>query len=309
MKKAGKPLILLLVQGRPRYFHRALAAADAVLYLYLPGPEAGLPIAKILFGATNPSGRLPFAYPSEPGIPRLRLTRESDPPAYTNQWEFGYGLSFTTFAYSNLIVQPTYASITSLDGPPVIVSVNLTNRGQMRGAETVLLFASAKEPPGGRISGGLHLKRFVKLSLDAGKSATIEFRLYPVDFRHLISADPIVVSVQVGLQQLGHAVRGNFTLVAAEGLSFPLSFPDSIQLVSDSLSKVYFDVSDSPHIFGGDSISPVPSTPSQENIPMTSNPFPRGSVPATDMSRASSPVILLSVNALSLTLLVVTSCI
>eukprot|EP01032_Pedospumella_encystans_P011602 gene11602-13481_t len=108
----GKPIVLVQIQGRPRLMHDAVASADAVINAYQPGPKGGLAIAEALAGVLVPSGRLPFNYPRHAGdIPYAYHHKPGDQcvnatnGAYITcqmEWEFGTGLSYTTFAYSDL---------------------------------------------------------------------------------------------------------------------------------------------------------------------------------------------------------------
>lgn len=107
-------VILVLLQGRPRYFTNAIDAADAILYGYLPGPEGGPGIANLIFGEANPSGKLPFAYPAQPGVVKIRYARDDARPEYRNLWDFGFGLSYTKFEYSQFSVTPTEFTLTEV---------------------------------------------------------------------------------------------------------------------------------------------------------------------------------------------------
>jgi beta-glucosidase len=113
-------VILVLIQGRPRYFTNALDVVDAIVYGYLPGPEGGTGIANILFGDVNPSGKLPFAYPKQAGIVKIRYTREDSRPEYQNQWDFGFGLSYTKFEYSRLTISPEDFTLTEVRVMPCV---------------------------------------------------------------------------------------------------------------------------------------------------------------------------------------------
>jgi beta-glucosidase len=107
LKATGKPVILVMVQGRPRLANAAFTAANAILYSYLPGPEGGLAIGRILFGDVNPSGRLPFAYPSATGQLSLFVGQWDHTPLFP----LGFGLSYTTFEYSGLTATPKQYSL------------------------------------------------------------------------------------------------------------------------------------------------------------------------------------------------------
>lgn len=183
LQQTGKPVILVLNEGRPRLIRRIEPGAKAVLQLYLPGNFGADALADILSGEVNPSGRLPYTYPKfEQGL----ITYDHKPSqniqgvmagaydygAQTSvQYPFGYGLSYTTFAYSNLKVDKT--AFTSAD--MITVSVDVTNSGSMEGKEAVLLFSSDKvaslSPDVRRLRG------FEKISLDPGETQTVTFTL------------------------------------------------------------------------------------------------------------------------------------
>ena len=183
--KTGKPLVVVYIEGRPLLMNEASEVANALLTAWYPGEQGGKAIASILFGDANPSGRLPVSIPRSVGqLPvyysqgRVRdYMDEKAAPLYP----FGYGLSYTTFAYSDLAVTPLSASSDS-----VRVSLTLTNSGQRSGDEVVQLYlsdraASVSQPP-------LQLRAFKKVCLDAGESRRVEFTL-GFDELSLINAD------------------------------------------------------------------------------------------------------------------------
>ena len=172
------PVVLVLVEGRPRIINDIVPLADGILMAYLPGHEGGRATADILFGDQNPSGELPFTYPS--GVNDLvtydhNYTDEVGPLGFNPQWEFGHGLSYTSFAYSNLDIKPTQFS----EGGQIEISVEVSNTGDRAGKEVVQLYASdlvaSVTPPVKRLRG------FEKIELEAGESRTISFTLKPED--------------------------------------------------------------------------------------------------------------------------------
>jgi beta-glucosidase len=189
IEATGKPVVLVLVEGRPRIINRIADGANGILMAYNPGNEGGRAVADVLFGDYNPSGKLPFTYPRTPnGLMtydhKLFETEETSfgNSAFSPQFEFGYGLSYTTFAYSNLQINPESTSANS----PVQVSVTVTNTGQRAGEETVILYlrdeVASLTPPGKRV------KRFAKISLKPGQHRTLTFTLGHDDFS-FIGAD------------------------------------------------------------------------------------------------------------------------
>jgi beta-glucosidase len=182
IEATGKPVVFVLVEGRPRIINRIVDKAGAILMAYNPGNEGGQAVADVLFGDFNPSGKLPFTYPRTPnGL----ITYDHKPfetedtafgnMAFTPQFEFGQGLSYTTFAYSDLrLGQKTITGTSDLS-----VSVTLTNTGNRAGKEVVQVYVSdlvaSLSPPGKR------LRRFAKVYLEPGQSHTLTFKLRPED--------------------------------------------------------------------------------------------------------------------------------
>jgi beta-glucosidase len=182
IEATGKPVVLVLVEGRPRIINRIVDKAGAVLMAYNPGNEGGQAIADVLFGDFNPSGKLPFTYPRTPnGL----ITYDHKPfetedtafgnMAFTPQFEFGSGLSYTTFAYSDLRLDKKTVG----DNGDLSVSVTVTNSGRRAGKEVVQLYVSdlvaSLSPPGRR------LKRFAKVYLEPGQSRMLTFKVNSSD--------------------------------------------------------------------------------------------------------------------------------
>ncbi|HEV2826228.1 MAG TPA: glycoside hydrolase family 3 N-terminal domain-containing protein [Pyrinomonadaceae bacterium] len=194
IEATGKPVVIVLVEGRPRIINRIVDKAGAVLMAYNPGNEGGQAVADVLFGDINPSGKLPFTYPRTPNglITYDHKAFETEDTAFGNmafkpQFEFGEGLSYTTFAFSDLrLSQKTITGNADLS-----VSVTVTNSGRRAGKEVVQLYVSdlvaSLSPPGKR------LKRFAKIYLEPGQSRTLTFKLRKDDLS-FIGADnkPVV---------------------------------------------------------------------------------------------------------------------
>lgn len=189
IEATGKPVVLVLVEGRPRIINRIVDKAGAVLMAYNPGNEGGQAIADVLFGDFNPSGKLPFTYPRTPNglITYDHKAFETEDTAFGNmafkpQFEFGQGLSYTTFAFSDLRL--SQKRITG--NGDLSVSVTVTNSGSRAGKEVVQLYVSdlvaSLSPPGKR------LKRFAKVYLEPGQSRTVTFKLRKDDLS-FIGAD------------------------------------------------------------------------------------------------------------------------
>src|ERR1044071_4829424 len=178
IKATGKPIVMVLVEGRPRIINRIADSANAILMAYNPSNEGGTAIADVLFGDVNPSGKLPYTYPRTPNglINYDHKPFETEDTAFGNmafnpQFQFGDGLSYTTFTYSDLRVGKQ--TISANEELPVTVTVK--NAGNRAGKEAVLVYVSdlvaSLSPPGKR------LRRFAKVSLEPGESRTLNFKL------------------------------------------------------------------------------------------------------------------------------------
>ncbi|KAK1937012.1 Lysosomal beta glucosidase [Phytophthora citrophthora] len=179
----GTKVILVLFEGRPRLLQNLPQKVYAVIDGLLPCELGGQAIVEILYGKVNPSGRLPITYPKATGnvlVPyRHRVTTKCKSGDYCEmQWDFGSGLSYTEFTYSNLTLSTTNvtSSLQSLD-----VSVTVTNSGSRAGKETVMLFLTQ---PYRSISVPevKQLKKFSKISLEVGESQTVTFTLMSADW-------------------------------------------------------------------------------------------------------------------------------
>jgi beta-glucosidase len=200
----GKPVILVLVEGRPRIINRIVDKAGAILMAYNPSNEGGQAIADVLFGDFNPSGKLPFTYPRTPNglMTYDHKPFETQDTAFGNfafkpQFEFGQGLSYTTFAYSDLRLSKKIIA----GSEEVSVSVTVNNTGRRAGKEIVQLYLDdlvASLAPAGK-----RLKRFAKVYLEPGQSRTLTFKLRRDDLSFIGSdnkpvAEPGDFEVMVG---------------------------------------------------------------------------------------------------------------
>jgi beta-glucosidase len=190
LSKLNKPIVLVLAEGRPRLISEFEDKTAAVIQCYLPGNEGGRALADILYGDVNPSGRLPYNYPrysnslekynrkhSESVSDEERASDAKYERSYFPQFEFGTGLSYTSFAYSELkINKPTITNTEDLT-----VTVTIKNTGKMAGKEAVLLYLSdnyASITPEVKA-----LKRFQKINLAPNESKTVTFTLNPKDLQ------------------------------------------------------------------------------------------------------------------------------
>lgn len=178
----GKPVVLILNEGRPRIISDIEPLAEAVVNILLPGNYGADALAGILSGKTNPSAKMPYTYPKDPAALTTydyRVSEEMDKMdgAYdydaviSVQWPFGYGLSYTTFGYDNFRT----SADTFTAGDDITLSVDVTNTGTMTGKETVMLFSRdmvASLTPENR-----RLRAFRKIELKPGEKRTVSFNL------------------------------------------------------------------------------------------------------------------------------------
>lgn len=186
----GKPVVLVLNEGRPRIISRFEPEMEAIVQAYQPGNYGGDALVDILFGDVNPSGILPYNYPRYPNslVPYIHTPSEEQKKSegvydyeadYNPQFPFGHGLSYTTFEYSNLRLDKEELS---KEGE-LTVSVDVANTGDREGKETVELYtsdlyASSVTPDVKR------LRRFEKISLKPGESRVVTFTLTPDDLAY-----------------------------------------------------------------------------------------------------------------------------
>ncbi|MFD2563056.1 glycoside hydrolase family 3 N-terminal domain-containing protein [Aquimarina rubra] len=179
LSKTGKKIVLVLLEGRPIIFNEIEPLVDAVFMGYLPGNYGADALVDLLYGIENPSGRLPINYPKHPHAFVNYNHKHSDNIAvpnyyesdYDQQYEFGDGMSYTNFEYSDLSLS---ADEMDEDGS-ITVSVKVTNTGKRKGKEAVLLFISdlyASITPEVRA-----LKGYEKILLEAGASRKVSFTI------------------------------------------------------------------------------------------------------------------------------------
>ncbi|MEZ5031053.1 MAG: glycoside hydrolase family 3 N-terminal domain-containing protein [Saprospiraceae bacterium] len=182
--KAGKPIILVLIEGRPRIVRRVEPLAQAILVGFLPGNHGSQAIAEILAGQVNPSGRFPITYPryandlvtyDHKGTDEIDATFGT--AGFHPQWEFGTGLSFSRFAYSNLTLNKTHMPGFEAG---VDVTVTVTNTSASKGKEVVQLFV--KDHVASITPSVKRLRKFKKIELAPNESQTLTFHLGQRDF-------------------------------------------------------------------------------------------------------------------------------
>jgi len=170
--KTGKPIILVMLEGRPRVISKIESEAGAILLGFLPGMEGGNAIADVLFGDTNPSGKLPITYPRYPNDIvhyDYKPMENFGTNTFNPQWNIGYGLSYTTFAYSNL----TFDKSRINKNDSLNVSVTVKNTGNLPGKEVVQLYIS--DLYGSVSRPNKQLKGFEKIYLNPEESKIVKF--------------------------------------------------------------------------------------------------------------------------------------
>ena len=182
LAKTGKPIVLVLNEGRPRLIADIEPLAKGIIDIFLPGNYGGDALAQLVAGKQNFSGKMPYTYPKEINSLANYDFKKSEEVgtmdgAYdynakiTQQWGFGQGLSYTTYQYSNLEVSQSQFR----HGDVIKVSVDVKNTGKVAGKESVLLFSSdliASMTPDGR-----RLRAFDKVELQPGETKTVTFDL------------------------------------------------------------------------------------------------------------------------------------
>ena len=201
----GKPVILILNQGRPRIINDIVPLAKAVINVMLPGNYGGDALANLLAGDANFSGKMPFTYPKQINAlanydykPCENMGQMGGNYNYDSvmdvQWNFGDGLSYTTYNYSNLKIDKT--SFTADD--VLTVSVDVTNTGKVAGKESVLLYS--KDLVASSTPDNIRLRNFEKVALNPGETKTVTMQLKGSDLAF------------VGYDGKWRLEKGNFTI-------------------------------------------------------------------------------------------------
>lgn len=177
----GKPVILVMLDGRASSINYAAAHVPAILHAWFPGEFCGQAVAEALFGDYNPGGRLavtfpksvgqiPFAFPFKPGS-----DESSSTSVYGALYPFGHGLSYTTFTYSDLHISPSHQGVQG----DIHISCKIKNTGKTKGDEVVQLYL--RDEISSVTTYTKVLRGFERISLEAGEEQTVHFRLRPQD--------------------------------------------------------------------------------------------------------------------------------
>ena len=193
LAKSGKPIVLVLNEGRPRLMADIEPLAKAVVHIFLPGNYGGDALANLLAGDANFSAKMPYTYPAEINSLHTYDYKVSEEVgtmagAYdydakvSLQWPFGYGLSYTTFEYSNLHVDREQFTADDM----LTVSVDVKNTGSRAGKEAVLLYSS--DLVASIVPDNKRLRDFTKVDLQPGEQKTVTFQL-PAKSLAFVGAD------------------------------------------------------------------------------------------------------------------------
>lgn len=228
IQATGKPVVVLINAGRPLVFNWTADNVPAILYTWWLGSEAGNAIADVLFGDYNPSGKLPMSFPREEGqIPIYynhfntgRPAKNENETNYVSayidlknspKFPFGYGLSFTTFEYSNLKLSKNKIKSTE----KITVSLKVTNSGKVAGEEVVQLYL--RDKVGSVVRPIIELKDFQKIKLNAGETKTVQFTIdkeklsfYNANLKWI--AEPGDFDVMIGSSSADIRLKDSFVL-------------------------------------------------------------------------------------------------
>lgn len=227
----GKPVILVLINGQPLTINWADRYVPAILEAWFPGQYGGQVIAETLFGIYNPGGKLPVTFPKATGQIEMNFpfkpNSQSGQPGggpngygYTRVnnplYPFGFGLSYTTFGYSNLIVSPAEQAPKG----DVTITFDVTNTGKRTGDEIVQLYVSDKVSS--VISYESLLRGFKRITLKPGETKNVSFVLKPEDLEILDinmnwTVEPGEFEVRIGASSTDIRLRSEFRVVSSSG--------------------------------------------------------------------------------------------
>ena len=229
IQATGKPVVVLINAGRPLIFNWTADNVPAILYTWWLGSEAGNAIADVLFGDYNPSGKLPMSFPREEGQipiyynhfntgrPAKNDNESNYVSAYTDlknspKFPFGYGLSYTSFEYSNLKLSKN--KIKSTEKIEVLLTV--TNSGKVAGEEVVQLYL--RDKVGSVVRPIIELKDFQKIKLNSGETKTVKFIInkeklsfYNANLQWI--AEPGDFDIMIGSSSADIRLRDSFELI------------------------------------------------------------------------------------------------
>ncbi|MFA6445500.1 MAG: glycoside hydrolase family 3 N-terminal domain-containing protein [Sterolibacterium sp.] len=247
----GKPLVLVLSNGRPLSVNWAVQHVPAIVEIWFPGEAGGTALAEVLLGDYNPAGRLPITFPRTVGqiplnFPAHPASQARDPGQVQGPlFPFGHGLSYSTFQYTNLQIAPERIPAAGLaeagavfagpgaTAPSSIITVtcDVTNTGNRTGDEVVQLYV--RDDYSSVITFEKVLRGFARLPLAPGETRSVEFKLKPADLalydrNNQWMVEPGRFTVFVGASSEDTRLRGTFTLTAPDG-----SAPEEMPVTED----------------------------------------------------------------------------
>ena len=219
----GKPLVLVLSNGRPLSVNWAAKHVPAIVELWFPGEQGGAALADVLLGDCNPSGRLPITFPKSVGqipfnFPAHPGSQDRDGGQITGAlFPFGHGLSYTTFRYANLRLNPERQN---LPATTVTVTADITNTGTSRGDEVVQLYL--RDDYSSVTTYEKALRGFTRVSLAPGETKPVTFTLATAELQLFDAAgrwtvEPGRFTAMLGASSEDIRLRGTFTIAAADG--------------------------------------------------------------------------------------------
>lgn len=215
----GKPVVLVLFGGRAQIVSGLAERCAAVIQAWYPGEEGGNAVADILFGNVSPSGKLSVSYPAEE-IYEPICYNYSDTVDSRVAWEFGHGLSYSTFEYKDLQVPAT----ASVSDDYVDISFKVTNTGSMKADEVAQVYLSPKSES--ILYRPIQLQGFARISLEPGETKTVMTRLYPDQFGYYSNDG----------QRQWNIAPGDFVIkIGASSADIRLSKP--LSLTGDKITK------------------------------------------------------------------------
>lgn len=223
----GKPVVMVLINGQPLTINWENRYLPAILEAWFPGPQGGQAIAETLFGDYNPGGKLPVTFPKTLGqieynFPFKPASQADQPKTYDPNgygktsvafalYPFGYGLSYTTFEYSNLVITPEAQK----QQGDIEVSVEVTNTGKYKGDDVVQLYL--KDEVSSVTTYDYDLRGFERVTLNPGEKKTIHFTLHPDDLALLDknmnwTVEPGKFQVMIGSSSIDIKLKKEFTI-------------------------------------------------------------------------------------------------
>lgn len=212
--RTGKPVVLVLLEGRPRIIHSIVDDASAIVQCYLPGDQGAKALTDLVYGHENFSGKLPYTYPKYDGIVEFydhpksvdRSGKTNQFDAFDPEWEFGFGMSYTEFKFTD--VKSNTAVLQMNDS--LEISVKVTNTGSREGKEIVQLYVSDRTAS--MVPAGKKMKAFEKITLKSGESKIVNFTISKKDLEFYNpekgwGVEPGFFEFQIGNQKVPFEIK------------------------------------------------------------------------------------------------------